>query len=64
LHNFKNNNYQSVSECFPQIIWRETKEVEFGLAQGNRGELILVANYLPNGNISKSFETNVLSPMN
>jgi hypothetical protein len=50
-------------KAFLKIILNKKKEEGFGQAKGNRSDLILVPNYLPPGNISKSYEKNVLSPM-
>jgi hypothetical protein len=64
LHNYLDKNYQAASESFSQIILKETEQVGLGLVQENRGELNLVDNYVFTGNISKSYEKNLLSSMN
>ena len=45
---------------FTQMIWKETKEVGFGVAKSDNGDFYVVANYYPKGNNINEFELNVL----
>lgn len=57
-HNFKKD-FQKDTGHFTQIIWKDTKEVGFGVA--NRGNIYyVVANYYPPGNFLGQYNKNVL----
>ena len=57
-YDFKKD-FQKGTEHFTQIIWKDTKEVGFGIAnKGNKS--IIVANYFPPGNFLGKFSVNVL----
>lgn len=57
-HNFKKD-FQKNSGHFTQIIWKDTKEVGFGMA--SRGNTYyIVANYYPPGNFLGQYHDNVL----
>ena len=57
-HNFKKD-FQKDTGHFTQIIWKDTKEVGFGVA--NRGNIYyVVANYYPPGNFLGQYSKNVL----
>ena len=57
-HNFKKD-FQKDTGHFTQIIWKDTKEVGFGVA--NRGNTYYaVANYYPPGNFLGQYSKNVL----
>ena len=57
-HNFKKD-FQKNTGHFTQIIWKDTKEVGFGVA--NRGNTYyVVANYYPPGNFLGQYHKNVL----
>ena len=57
-HNFKKD-FQKDTGHFTQIIWKDTKEVGFGVA--NRGNTYyVVANYYPPGNFLGQYSKNVL----
>ena len=57
-HDFKKD-YQKGTEHFTQMIWKDTKEVGFGIAnKGNR--CFVVANYYPPGNFLGLYDKNVL----
>ena len=57
-HNFKKD-FQKGTGHFTQIIWKDTKEVGFGIA--NRGNTYyVVANYYPPGNFLGQYSKNVL----
>ena len=56
-HNFKKD-FQKDTGHFTQIIWKNTKEVGFGVA--NRGKTYyVVANYYPPGNFLGQYHKNV-----
>jgi len=56
-HNFKKD-FQHATGHFTQLVWKDTKEVGFGIAnKGNR--YYIVANYFPAGNIVGQFTKNV-----
>lgn len=58
MHNFKKE-FQHDTGHFTQVIWKDTKEVGFGVA--NKGNTYyVVANYYPPGNIKGNFANNVL----
>ena len=59
-YNFKKD-FQKDTGHFTQIIWKDTKEVGFGVA--NRGNTYyVVANYYPPGNFLGQYGKNVLKP--
>ena len=62
----KNHNYsgdwKSNTGHFTQIIWKETKEVGFGKCKDKRGQIYVVGNYYPAGNIIGFFKYNVFRP--
>jgi len=58
-YNFEKD-FQKGTEHFTQIIWKDTKEVGFGIAnKGNK--YFIVANYYPPGNFLGQYKTNVLN---
>ena len=57
-HDFKKD-YQKGTEHFTQMVWKDTKEVGFGIAnKGNK--CFVVANYYPPGNFLGLYNKNVL----
>ena len=57
-YDFKKD-YQKGTEHFTQVIWKDTKEVGFGISnQGNK--CFIVANYYPPGNFLGKYNINVL----
>lgn len=48
---------------FTQLIWRSTKYFGIGKARSRSGKIVIVAHYLPAGNISGAFQCNVLPPL-
>ena len=51
--------YQKGTEHFTQIVWKDTKEVGFGISnKGNK--YFVVANYFPPGNFLGQYKVNVL----
>ena len=63
-YNFRNlndNNYDDIEiNNFTQLIWKNTKEVGFGLSYDKKGNFYVVANYFPCGNIEGQYQYNVL----
>ena len=58
-YNFQKD-FQKGTEHFTQIIWKDTKEVGFGIAnKGNK--YFIVANYYPPGNFLGQYIANVLN---
>lgn len=47
---------------FSQMVWRSTKDIGVGRAKSKLGQVIIVANYRPAGNIPGQFLANVLRP--
>ncbi|CAG2100282.1 unnamed protein product [Medioppia subpectinata] len=48
---------------FTQLIWKNSKYFGIGKARTRNGKMIVVANYMPAGNVSDQFSDNVLAPM-
>ena len=57
-HNF-NGDFQNETGHFTQVIWKDSKEVGFGIAKNKGGYTYVVGNYLPAGNIIGRFKQNV-----
>lgn len=49
---------------FSQVIWADTKEVGVGVAKSKEGQVYVVANYSPPGNVIGNFATKVKPPIN
>ncbi|KAK3087250.1 hypothetical protein FSP39_003600 [Pinctada imbricata] len=47
---------------FTQMVWKGSKELGIGKAQGSGGRMIVVASYRPAGNVIGTFKANVLPP--
>lgn len=47
---------------FTQLVWAKSRHFGVGKARSRSGKVIVVANYSPAGNISGSFQDNVLPP--
>ncbi|KAK6196096.1 hypothetical protein SNE40_001386 [Patella caerulea] len=47
---------------FTQVVWKGSKEIGVGKAQTRDGKIIVVANYLPAGNMIGEYSYNVLPP--
>lgn len=59
---FNSKKFISGTGHFTQIVWKNTKEVGFGIAKSNDGSFFCVANYFPCGNFLGEFDENVLKP--
>jgi len=60
---YENDVQNSFSDHFTQLIWKNSKYFGIGKARTRNGKLIIVANYMPAGNVSANFHTNVLPPI-
>lgn len=49
---------------FTQVVWKGSKEMGVGRATARSGNIYVVANYAPGGNMQGSFQANVLPPGN
>jgi len=61
-YNFNSKKFISGTGHFTQIVWKNSKEVGFGIAQSKDGSYFCVANYYPCGNFLGEFDENVLKP--
>ena len=61
-HDFNSDYGCSYSGHFTQLIWKNSKEVGFGVTKNKDGQWFVVANYFPAGNIMGKFRENVLIP--
>lgn len=59
-YSFNRPGFQSNTGHFTQIVWRGSKEIGVGKAQGYDGKVFVVARYRPPGNNLRTFEENVL----
>jgi len=59
-YNFSRPGFQSNTGHFTQVVWRGSKELGVGRAQGYDGKVFVVARYSPPGNNLRTFEENVL----
>jgi len=55
------SNFQNVGH-FTQVVWKGSTHVGMGAAVGSNGRVLVVANYLPRGNVIGQFHLNVLPP--
>lgn len=49
---------------FTQVVWYDSKELGVGVAKTKEGQVYVVANYSPPGNVIGSFSAKVLPPAN
>ncbi|XP_002168712.1 uncharacterized protein LOC100204650 [Hydra vulgaris] len=59
-YNFKKPGFSMNTGHFTQVVWKESKKVGFGIAKHKNGKVIVVAQYLPRGNMMGAFPKNVL----
>lgn len=45
---------------FSQIIWKDTEQIGVGIAESVKGNVYVVCNYYPKGNVIENFKNNVL----
>ena len=60
--NFNQSKFSYKTAQFTQVIWKDTKQLGIAWATSNDGNIYIVANYSPAGNIRKDFSENVLPP--
>merc|ERR1712156_34295 len=59
-YDYNNPDHQSGTGHFTQVVWRESKELGFGIAhRESDGKLFVVARYQPTGNYAGRYEENV-----
>ncbi len=58
-YNWKNPGFQKGTGHFTQVVWKDSEEAGFGIAQSKNGSWYSVANYYPAGNFMGRFEKNV-----
>lgn len=46
---------------FTQLVWRDSSEIGIGCTRNGNGDLLVVADYDPPGNVPGSFKSSVLS---
>ena len=63
-YNFETGESTGVTGHFTQLVWKDSKEVGFGIAF-NEGYLFTVANYFPGGNfnMATTFKEQILPPL-
>ena len=52
---------EEIINNFTQLIWKNTKEVGFGLTNDEEGNFYVLAYYFPKGNIKGQYKNNVIS---
>ena len=57
-YDYKKNSYQNGTGHFTQLVWKNTKEVGFGISSNN-DSFNVVAYYYPAGNVLGEFQNNV-----
>ncbi|XP_075980981.1 uncharacterized protein LOC142979738 isoform X2 [Anticarsia gemmatalis] len=63
-HRFGKEPTDLSSGHFSQVVWEDSKEVGVGAAKSKDGQIYVVANYFPPGNVIGSFATKVKPPIN
>ena len=58
-YDFDNPGFNMATGHFTQVVWKDTKEVGFGVAKAKSGSIYSVGNYYPPGNYQGQFDTNV-----
>ena len=60
-YDFNKPGFSMETGHFTQVVWKNSKEVGFGVAKTkNKKKCIVVANYFPAGNYLNQFKENVL----
>ncbi|CAH0722922.1 unnamed protein product, partial [Brenthis ino] len=62
-HSFGREPENLGSGHFSQIVWADSKEIGVGVARTKEGQIYVVANYYPPGNVIGSFASKVLPPV-
>lgn len=63
-YNFAAPGAQASTKNFTQMVWKDSKQVGFGLAYSKRGNTYVVVNYFPAGNDEAKLKENVLAAAN
>ena len=58
VHDFARD-FQAKSGHFTQLVWKNSKQIGFGIAESKKGNVYAVAQYYPAGNVIKQFRRNV-----
>jgi uncharacterized protein YkwD len=58
-YNFDNPGFVMDSGHFTQVVWSNTQYMGIGIAKSSKGNIYVVANYYPPGNVNGYFELNV-----
>ena len=61
-HDFNDNYGNFNTGHFTQVVWKDSKEVGFGVTKNESDQYFVVANYYPPGNIYGTFKENVFAP--
>ncbi|PSN32010.1 hypothetical protein C0J52_18086 [Blattella germanica] len=61
-HIFGSEPSSLTSGNFSQIVWKDSEEIGVGIAKNKKGQIFVVANYSPPGNIVGKFAENVPPP--
>ncbi|XP_072570796.1 uncharacterized protein [Paramormyrops kingsleyae] len=63
-YDFSEPGYQKNTGHFTQVVWKDSQEMGIGLATDGKGNVFVVAQYRPAGNITNAgyYEQNVLPP--
>lgn len=63
LYNYNQAKFSFKTGQFTQLVWKDTKSLGIAWASSNEGNVYIVANYSPAGNVRKQFTDNVLPPI-
>ncbi|XP_078685251.1 uncharacterized protein LOC144918387 [Branchiostoma floridae x Branchiostoma belcheri] len=58
-YDFTKNGHQEGTAHFTQVVWKDSRELGLGMANDAAGNIIVVVNYSPPGNIMGKFQDNV-----
>lgn len=58
-HNFGSDSFNYNTGHFTQVVWRGSKELGTGIARSSQGNIYVVSNYSPAGNVQGAFLKNV-----
>lgn len=62
LYDFDRAQFASGTGHFTQVVWRGSRRIGVGRAKSAGGQVFVVANYDPPGNMMGDFRENVLPP--
>ncbi|CAH1271881.1 GLIPR2 [Branchiostoma lanceolatum] len=60
-YDFAKKGHQDGTAHFTQVVWKDSREFGLGMAKDAEGNVIVVVNYSPPGNVLGKFPANVLS---